>query len=69
MLEGNGDAEATPCRCAPIIIMGHHDGMEPTDWIAIGMIVAFIVLGLLYGYLRNEVLQRHDDEGEGPTKK
>ncbi|MGB6021535.1 MAG: hypothetical protein WBG89_04305 [Ornithinimicrobium sp.] len=48
--------------------MGHHEGMEPTYWIAIGMIVAFIVLGLLYGYLRNEVLQRHDDEGESPTK-
>ncbi len=49
--------------------MGHHDVMEPTYWIAIGMIVAFVLLGLLYGYLRNEVLQRHDDDDPDSTKR
>ncbi len=43
--------------------------MEPTYWIAIGMIVAFVLLGLLYGYLRSELPQRPDEEDARPKKK
>ncbi len=33
------------------------------------MIVALVLLGLLYGYLRSELSQRPDDEGAGRKKK